>query len=184
MKITLKNVRLSFPSLFEKVKYDVNNPEEKAKYRAVFLIPKSDVKTVDLINNAIKDAMNEKFPGKKVTIPKHKWCFQDGDERDYDGYADHWFFSSANLRRPTIINRDKSPIIESDEIIYAGCYVNASVGIWIQDNHHTRRVNGNLHGVQFVSAGEPFGAGDVDALDDFETLDALTSDDSYDDIPF
>jgi hypothetical protein len=85
----------------------------------------------------------------------------------------------------TLINRDKSPVVESDEVIYAGCYVNASVDIWIQDNNFGKRVNGNLHGVQFVRAGEPFGAGDVDALEDFEALDALTSDDDiYEDVPF
>ena len=181
MKILLRNVRLSFPSLFEKAEFD----GQVGKYEATFLIPKTDVETVNLINNAIKDAMSEKYPGKKVTIPKHKWCLQDGDDKDYAGYAGHWSFKAANSRRPTLINRDKSPVVESDEVIYAGCYVNASVDIWIQDNNFGKRVNGNLHGVQFVRAGEPFGAGDVDALEDFEALDALTSDDDiYEDVPF
>ena len=181
MKILLKNVRLSFPSLFEKAEFD----GQVGKYEATFLIPKTDVETVTLINNAIKDAMSEKYPGKKVTIPKHKWCLQDGDERDYDGYRGNWSISTANSRRPTIINRDKSPIIESDEIIYAGCYVNASVSIWILDINNNRRVCCNLHGVQFLRNGEPFGAGNVDALEDFEALDALTSEtDTYEDVPF
>ena len=185
MKILLKNVRLSFPSLFEKSKYDANDPDDKAKYRAVFLIPKTDVETVTLINNAIKDAMGEKYHAKRVNIPKHNWCLQDGDERDYDGYRGNWSLSTSNNRRPTVINRDKSPIIESDEIIYAGCYVNASVGIWILDINNNRRVCCNLHGVQFVRNGSPFGAGDVDSLEDFEALDALTSEiDTYEDVPF
>jgi hypothetical protein len=70
MKILLRNVRLSFPSLFEKAEFD----GQVGKYEATFLIPKTDVETVNLINNAIKDAMGEKYPGKKVTIPRLVLC--------------------------------------------------------------------------------------------------------------
>lgn len=182
MKILLKNVRLSFPSLFEKASFD----GQLGKYEATFLIPKTDIATVTMIREAIEGAMTDKYRGKKVSIPEHKWCFQDGDNKDYDGYADHWSFKASNSRRPTIVNRDKSPVIESDEIIYAGCYVNASVEIWIQDNNYGKRVNANLHGVQFVRDGDTFGAGDIDALDDFDELSSIESKESieYEDVPF
>lgn len=171
MKILLRNVRLSFPSLFKKAEFDGH----VGKYEATFLIPKTDKKTVSLINDAIKEALNVKYPSKNVTIPRHKWCVGDGDEKDYDGYAGRWSFKAANPRRPTVVRRDKSPLVESDEVIYAGCYVNASVEIWIQDNNFGKRVSANLYGVQFVRAGKPFGVGDIDALDDFEALGEVSS---------
>lgn len=182
MKILLPNVRLSFPSLFEKASFD----GQLGKYEATFLIPKTDIAIVARIREAIEGAMTDKYRGKKVSIPEHKWCFQDGDLKDYDGYADHWSFKASNARRPTIVNRDKSPIIESDEVIYAGCYVNASVEIWIQDNNYGKRVNANLHGVQFVRDGDTFGAGDIDALDDFDELSSIESKESFadEDVPF
>jgi len=183
MKITLKNVRLSFPSLFTRSVYE----GVEGKYEATFLIPKSDTETVTKIKLAIKSAINEQFKGKDVKIPSHKSCFQDGDEKDYDGYADHWSFKAGNKRRPTIINRDKTPIIESDEIIYPGCYVNASVDIWIQDNNYGKRINANLYGVQFVKDGENFGSGDLDATDDFDEIsdfEDVQKDDDFEDVPF
>jgi hypothetical protein len=68
-----------------------------------------------------------------------------------------------------VINRDKSPIAEGDNVVYAGCYVNGIVSLWAQNNQYGKRINAQLDGVQFVRDGEPFGDGavSVDAFDAF-----------------
>lgn len=74
-------------------------------------------------------------------------------------------------------NRDKTPVVEDDEVLYAGCYVNAIIDLWVQNNGFGKRVNANLYGIQFVKDGEQFGAGAVDVFDDFDDLDGDGSDD-------
>ena len=118
-KILLKNVRLSFPSVFQKAVFD----GKEGKYEATFLISKEDTKTKAVLDAAIADAI--KAAGIKVS--GDKLCLKDGDDSTYDGYENTWSLKAANGKRPTVIDRDKSPIIENDEKLYAGCYVNAVV---------------------------------------------------------
>ena len=108
-----------------------------------------------------------------VKIPAGKSCLKDGDESEYDSYENTMSFKAAANKRPTVINRDKTPLAEDDNVIYAGCYVNAIVDIWIQNNGYGKRANANLYGVQFVKDGESFGAGPVDVSDEFEELEEL-----------
>tara|TARA_R110002126_G_scaffold41214_2_gene120123 strand:+ start:1881 stop:2411 length:531 start_codon:yes stop_codon:yes gene_type:complete len=163
VKIHLKNVRLSFPSIFKRSVFDGN----EGKYEATFLIDKSDKKTKKAIDEVIKAAIEEA----KVKVPADKYCLKDGDESEYDGYEGMWSLKAANGKRPTVIGRDKAPLTEDDDVMYAGCYVNAIVDIWIQNNNYGKRANANLYGIQFVKDGDPFGNGPVDVTDDFEDLE-------------
>lgn len=162
-KIKLTNVRLSFPSLFKRSQFDGN----EGKFEATFLLDKSDTKTY----NTIKKRIDQLLAENKVKVPEDKRCIKDGDDTDYDGYANHWSIKAGSNRRPTVINRDKTPLSDDDNVIYAGCYVNAIIDFWVQNNKYGKRVNANLYGVQFVKDGEPFGAGDVDVTDDFDEVD-------------
>ena len=163
VKIHLKNVRLSFPSLFKRAVFD----GAEGKYEATLLLDKSDKATKKAIDEAIKSAIEEA----KIKVPSDKRCLKDGDDSEYDGYEGMWSIKAANSKRPTAINRDKTPLIEEDEVIYAGCYVNAIIDIWTQNNKFGKRANANLYGVQFVKDGEPFGMGPVDVTDDFDDLE-------------
>ena len=167
-KIKLENVRLSFPSIFRRAVFE----GDEGKYEATFLIPKDDKKTKKALDAAIEAAIAEA----KVKVPKDKYCLKDGDESEYDGYEGNWSLKAANSKRPTVINRDKSPLTEEDEVIYAGCRVNAIIDIWIQNNKWGKRVNANLYGVQFLADDTPFGQGPVDVTDDFDELDELEGD--------
>jgi hypothetical protein len=81
-------------------------------------------------------------------------------------------FKAGTTRRPTIIDRDKTPLVEEDGKPYAGCYVNAVVDLWYSDHPKGgKQVLGNLLGVQFAKDGEPFGSGAVDVDDEFDDLD-------------
>lgn len=174
-KLVLKSVRLSFPSLFATEKY---NGTDTGKFAATFLIPKDD-KQAKEIQKAVVSAAEEHF-GKPV--PKAvKYCLGDGDEKEYDGYADHWSIKATTKRRPIVIDRDKTPLVEEDGKPYAGCFVNASIEIWVMDNQYGKRVLAALNGVQFNKDGEAFGSGASSAMDDF---DELESDDDDSDNPF
>ncbi len=102
-----------------------------------------------------------------------KSCLKDGnDKSDLDGYGDGTsFLTASNKARPGVVDRSLDPIAESDNIIYAGCYVNATVRLWVQDNKWGKRVNAQLRAVQFVKAGDSFGAGPVDATKEFTAID-------------
>ena len=165
--ITIKNARLSFPSLFTKASFD----GKEGKYEATLLIPKSDTKTYDAIISAI-DACK-----KDNKLKTDKLFIVDGDEKEYDGYAGHWAIKASNNVRPTVIDRQRVTVTAEDELIYAGCYVNAIIEPWAQSNQYGKRINSNLLGVQFFKDGEPFGDGgksaSVDAFDAFDDEDDL-----------
>tara|TARA_R100001530_G_scaffold113566_1_gene80539 strand:- start:482 stop:991 length:510 start_codon:yes stop_codon:yes gene_type:complete len=161
--IILKNVRLSYPSLFSKAEFN----GQKGKYEATFLIPKTDTATKAALDAMIAEALSE---ARVQKVPADKYCLKDGDDSDQEGYAGHWSFKASSKKRPTVINLDKSSLVEEDNVLYPGCYVNGMVDIWIQNNTYGKRVNANLYGVQFVKDGEAFGNGPIDVTDMFEDI--------------
>ncbi|MWN55950.1 ssDNA-binding protein, partial [Escherichia coli] len=52
----------------------------------------------------------------------------------------------------------------------AGCYVNAVIDIWAQDNNFGKRINASLGGVQFLRDGDAFAGGGVASADDFDDI--------------
>lgn len=165
-KITLKNVRLSFPSLFKRASFQGT----EGKFEATFLLNKeTHADSIKEIQEAIKAKIATDLKGAKLGADKI--CLKDGDEIDYDGYAGHFSIKGSNAKRPLIIDRDKTPLTEDDNKLYAGCYVNAIVELWAQSNDFGKRINANLLGVQFFADGEPFGDGVNASVDDFDAFD-------------
>jgi len=163
-KIKIRNARLSFPSVFKKAVFD----GKEGKYEATLLISKSDTKTYD----AIMAAIEAEKKANKAKVSADKLFIKDGDDFDYEGYAGHWAIKAGNNKRPTVINRDKTPLVEEDDVIYAGCYVNAIIDTWFQNNQFGKRVNANLLGIQFVKDGESFSdGGKVASEDDFDDIE-------------
>jgi len=172
-KFKINNVRLSFPHVFEKAKYDGRD----TKYEATLLIDKEDEATLGTIKKAIKAALIAKF-GSADKIPKGitkgvRNCLRDGDDVDYDGYAGCMSIKAANKNRPRTLGRDKSPLGGDSGLLYAGCYCDAILDIWIQDNSYGSRVNCNLLALRHRADGEAFGAGGIpaDIEDDFDDLE-------------
>lgn len=174
--VRLRNVRLSFPALFEPRAFssdDNKGDASKATYQATFLMPKPDKGDpegnakllLEGIAHVVKTAFKGKHPG------KDKVALRAGDEkgeRGIDGYDDTMCFCSSNSRKKIpVVDRDLTPLDESDGKPYAGCYVNATVRLWPQDNKYGKRVNAQLRAIQFFADGEPFGEGAVDANEEF-----------------
>ena len=163
VKVHLKNVRLSFPSIFNRATFD----GKEGKYEATLLLDKSDTETKAKLDKVIEDAIK----ASNVPVSKDKRCLKDGDDSDYDGYENVWSIKASSSKRPTLIDRDKTPLVEDDDVLYAGCYVNAIIDVWIQNNQYGKRANANLYGLQFVKDGEAFGSGPTDVTDEFDDID-------------
>lgn len=168
MNITLRNVRLSFPALFEP---KMMPGAKKAKYSACFILDKkTDAAQIKTIQAAFVEIAKESFKGK---IPPDT-CLRRGDDPkkiDLDGYGPGVMFVSAgNERKIPVVDRDKTPLGPDDNRPYAGCYVNAVVRLWAQDNDYGKRINAQLRAVQFCRDGEPFGDKGVDPDEVFEDI--------------
>jgi len=180
MNIKLTNVRLSFPALFEPKKFD-EKQAGKPKYSATFILDKKKhAKIIAEIKAAVQKVLDEKYgKGKMVPAKLKGQLLRDGAEKeDVDGYGKNvMFLSASSERRPVVVNRDKSPLNDSDNVVYAGCYVNASIRLWPQDNQYGKRVNAALRAVQFAAEGEPFGEKAADPDEEFEDVSGGAGDD-------
>ena len=168
MKIVLKNVRLSFPNLWETIKY---NGADLEKYGATFLIPKDDPQAKQ-VQEAIKSVGSEVL-GKDWA--KAKLCIMDGDSKEYDGYQDMWAVKATTKRRPLVLDLDKSALTEEDDKVYPGCYVNASINIYAFTNNYGKFVAASLNAIQFCRDGDSFASSDVGYADtDFESEESVS----------
>ncbi len=169
MIIKLDNVRIAFPQLFTAAAYA---PGQAKTYDATFLLNKNKHKAlITQIKKATdKIAITEL---KLESADDIRTPLMDGDKKKkYDGFKGHLYITSHAKKRPSVINRDKSPLTEEDDVIYGGCYVNGSIELWGQNNQFGKAVNASLRIVQFVRDGESFGGGTpVDLDTEFEALD-------------
>jgi len=170
-KIKLSNVRLSFPSLFRKAVFS----GEETKFEATFLLDKTtQADKIAEIDAAIKHLIKDVLKGAK--LPADKICLRDGNDVDYVGYANNMSIKASSSKRPMVLDRDRSPLAEDDNRLYAGCYVNGIIELWAQNNQWGKRINANLLGVQFFKDGEPFSDGVTASADDFDAFDAIDED--------
>jgi hypothetical protein len=179
MKLTLRNVRLSFPTLWEP---EVINGQGEPKFSAAFLLPR-DHKQIAEFNAAVDQVAKDKWAAKSATVlkaskAKDRHPLHDGDTKTFAGFEGQYYVNASNLVRPKIKDRDgKADLIPSDGKPYAGCYVNAIIELYAQDNKHGQHVNCTLLGVQFVADGEAFAGGGTASDDDFEDLGGEDEDD-------
>lgn len=172
-KIKLNNVRLSFPNLFAKAVFN----GEETKFEATFLLDKKEhAALIKQIEGEIAAGIKEKWQGKVKSLPADKIFMKDGDNFEYAGYAGTMSVKASSKSRPIVIDRDRSPLTQEDSKLYAGCYVNAIIELWVQDNSYGKRVNANLLGVQFYKDGEPFADGVRASASDFEAFESEVED--------
>jgi hypothetical protein len=172
MKIKLNAVRLSFPQLFEA---KMVNGEGKPAFSAAFLISPKDPQ-IAMLNTAITTVAAEKWGAKADAILKtiraaDKTCLHSGDlKSNYDGFEGMMYVSARNPLKPYVVDLNKTPLVAEDGRPYAGCFVNAVLELWTQDNNYGKRINATLLGVQFYKDGESFVGGGVADDSDFDDL--------------
>lgn len=194
-EVLLRNVRLSFAALHEPAEMegedDNGNTVIRRFYKANFLIPKEgdEFKNVAKIKKAADEAKSKKWGSNPKDWPKLKperICLRDGDMENWDGYAGMLYVSANSPvdRKPQVITNRKDkdgnwikaePGHERNP--YSGCYVNALVRLWAQDNKKGgKRINASLEVVQFLKDGEAFGAAPVNPNEKF--TDDMVGDDA------
>ncbi|VGQ12965.1 hypothetical protein SB5439_05120 [Klebsiella variicola] len=177
----ISNVRIAFADIFVP-KAQGDNPQEK--FAATFLIPEGS-EIEKKIEAEILAKAEAKWPGKGAQTIKSirgnnmRFCFRPEGEKDYNGFAGNRFFKATNVARPTIIDRDKTPLTQADGKPYAGCYVNASVEFYAYENNG-KGIACQLKGIQFFKDGDAFSGGGVASPDDFDDLGFDNEEESHD----
>ena len=175
-RILLKDVRLAFPNLFEPTTV---NGEGKPRYSATLLAPIDHAQIEDIkkkIEAVAKEKWKDKAAGILTSLYKtDKVALHDGDTKaQYDGFAGNMFVAAAAQENsaPTIVDQARNTLSARSGKPYAGCYVNASLEFWAQDNAYGKRINCTLRGVQFLRDGDSFSAGRPADADEFEDASA------------
>lgn len=172
--------RLAFAEGVFKKQGIAGDSSSTPRFNCCLLLPPND-KQVGEIEEAMKDlVLNFDWKGDekpediyKRLSKKDFLALHDGDDKaKWAGFAGNMYLSPNADTRPTVVDRDRSPLTAEDGKVYSGCYVNAKIELWVQDNKWGQRVNATLLGVQFVKDGDAFGAGAPPANpDDFPDLD-------------
>lgn len=164
--VKLTDVRLSYPQLFEAV---IPKGSKKAKFSAAFHIP-YEHPAVKEIEKAMQAEATAKWSTKAKGMYTQlkagdKVALHDGAAKSLDGL---YYLNASNETRPTVLDKDaKTYLTRETGKPYAGCYVDAVIEIWAQDNDFGKRINASLMGVMFRRDGEPLAGGRVASTDDF-----------------
>lgn len=149
----------------------IRNERVKRDWNDLHLAGKLDAAAIDAVDK-------EKWTSKADVMLKQiraadKTALHNGDTKaQYAGYEGMMFVNARNPVRPTALDADKTPLQATDGRIYAGCYVNAVLEFWAQDNKFGKRVNATLMGVQFFRDGDAFSGGGAASDDDFDDVTA------------
>lgn len=185
--IYLSNVRLSFPALIEA---KVSTPGADPKFGADLLMKPDDTQFAKFMLEVGKVATEKwkDFATNVLSVMQNDRklrCYGSGDEKidkktykPYKGYEGMSYITvSANADRPPKIMRPDGTVadntMERQELsrkLYGGCFVNAAVRPWPQDNQFGRAVRCELVAVQFAADGEQFGEADIDPTQYFKPV--------------
>ncbi len=167
-KVVTGIVRLSYANVHEPK--SINGGAEK--YSVSLIIPKSDTKTIEAINNAIDAAIEEgrgKFGGKIPNKAALKLPLREGDldRPDDEAYADSYFVNANSNSAPEIVDKSLNPIMSRSEV-YSGVYARVSINFYAFNSNGNRGVACGLGNIQKFQDGEPLG-GKTSAADDFSS---------------
>lgn len=178
MKVVLNSVRLSFPHLFTP---QAGTDGGEPKYNCTAIVEPGSANAKALakaVEQVAKEKWGEKATATLAALRKgDKVCYREEEKANQSGdvYAGfegmHWI-SASDKTRPTVVDRDKSPLTSADGRPYGGCYVNLILDVWPQDNAYGKRINASLKGVQFVKNGDAFSGGAPASADEFDVVDA------------
>lgn len=174
-KVVFGPCRLSYTHVFNK--YTPEGNAEDGKYMTNVLIPKGEKETIKALQDAIEAAKKagiiSKWGGKepkKLDMP-----LRDGDEKDDENYADHLFVNAKSNTRPGIVDKNKVPVVDEEEV-YSGVWAIISVSFYAYDKNGNRGVACGLNNIMKFKDDERFG-GRVSAESDFADIDTEDDDD-------
>lgn len=173
-KVVTGVVRLSFVHLFKPY---TPHPGQEPKYSVTLLIPKTDIKTKNAIDDAIQAAIqlgiNTKWGGIRPAQPKHPVWDGDGLRQNGEPFGPeckgHWVLTASTKTQPQIVDRQLQPILDQTEV-YSGMYALVSLNFFPYFNSGNKGVGCGLNNVMKVADGEPLG-GRTTAEEDFANVE-------------
>jgi hypothetical protein len=165
--IYLKDVRLSYPHLDKP--WAMTDRGEK-KYQLMGLVPKLPEyrESIDALNRYLDEFLAER---KLQPLPQARKFLRNGDDTGKPEMMNHWTVSASEKQEPRLRGRhidqrtgtlEIIPPEEAAKVFYGGCWANVLIKAWYQDHPEGgRRLNANLHAVQFVRHDKPFGRGRI-----------------------
>ena len=173
--------RLAFANL-----HQPNTKFEKPRFDVSVIVDPDSKSAADLaaaVEKVASEKWKDKAPGVLKQLRKQdRVCYREepklNKEGDvYPGFEGMHFVDANNPARPTLLDTDKTPLVESDGKPYSGCYAWVIVDLWAQDSPQWgQRINASLLGVQFAKDGDSFGGAAPASADDFDELDAGDND--------
>lgn len=164
-RVVTNEIRASYAHVAEPVSVNGSDP----KYSMSVIIPKDDKETLQLIDQAIDQAIADgvsKFGGKKPNKAALKLPLRDGDvERDDEAYQDAFFINCNNKTQPQVVDASRHAM--DPGAIYSGCYCKVSIQFYAFNVGGSKGVAAALGNIQFIRDGEALGGARVTAADDF-----------------
>lgn len=188
MEIMLKDVRIAFPAIAEKQAIGEGEPAYGAKF---IIVPGSPFVKVldDAMLGVAKEKWKEKGPDVlKFLIENKKVGFVHGPYSNsktgvpYLGFENMFSLGTRNATtQPTVFDKYGKQIPGENKeaikaLIYSGCFTNAKVQCWAQDNTYGRRINFSILGVMFNRDGDAFGGSTPARAEDFASMAADPAD--------
>ena len=187
--IMLTNTRLSFPQLVEARAYQ----EGQAKKFSADLILDPAGEDWKKVMHSVMQSAQEKWGDNAQAVlqmcqaDRKLRAFGNGAEKvdkktfkPYEGYEGAVYVSANNANPPQMIESNGKSVDPTNTMayqalarkMYGGCYVNAAIKFWIQDNKYGRGIRCELIALQFAKDGTPFGDAAPDASNLFGAVAA------------
>lgn len=182
--IFITKARLSFPNIVEpQTQTDVATGKVRITYSADLILPQGDPAFTQFMQQyltmaTVKWSENAQAVMQMIQTDRKTRCYGQGNEKidkktfkPYSGYAAQLYITAIKDKPPQMIQDDGVKVPDGNTMayqavarkMYGGCYVNAAVRPWLQENKFGRGVRCDLIALQFCADGEAFGEGDVDA---------------------
>lgn len=180
-RVMVANARLAFPTLEAAEQFQ---GQGKKRFSAVLLIEPGSP-SHEACKTAMRAAAAEKWGEAKADAAVKgltatgKVAMYDGDIKadSYDGFEGMIAISahSQESAPPVLLDGQKNQLPRNTGVIYPGCYVNASIEFWAQDNQFGKRINAQLRGVQFAKDGDSFSAARPASDDEFGVVEGAVA---------
>ncbi len=155
--IMLKNVRVSFPALFQRPR--MRTTGEEGSFGARLLLDPENpdhAPQIEAVKKLIMKACKDSGVFEKVPPPDRR-CLRSGNDSEREEYQGMILVSANNDTAPYVFDGKRKWVQdESRNPIYSGCYVDAQINIWVQNNSFGKRVNAQLRGIAFAGDGKSF----------------------------
>ena len=185
----IKNARLTFAQNLT-VAGTVPGSEGEPKFNCGLLLGADHPQLKDIRDKMIaiaKEKWKEKAGAEFKALEKaDRLALHDGDLKpNYEGYPGNFFLSPSakEIARPTYFGgasgREELDPKQAQRVFYSGCWVNAKVSFWAQDNGFGKRINCTLLAIQFWKHADAFSGGgprEVDA-NEFDQIEGSDADD-------